>query len=1038
MADQLTNLIKYITDGAPEDIIKRYAALPQKARESDFGEYDTNIVVIDTETTGVSLKKDELTQIAAARLEKGEITSWYVTFVNPGKPIPGEIAHLTNIHDEDVADAPTPEEALLGLVEFAGDAKMVAHNAEFDRNFITKHPAGFPLTQNTWIDTLELARIGLPRMKAHRLIDLVKAFDAPLSTHRADEDVAATCALYRILLAAIDSIPKSLLREISLLAPVEEWPQSELFAYFANRETSKKSSQESFSLRTIRAQRAKERPRKAKRDAATLIPESLLEDSNVRIETSSGEVLPTMKFPSPDDVEEAFSPDGIVGSLYPDFETREEQLEMALAVRNSFEESVNLMIEAGTGVGKSMAYLVPAAMCAIENGITIGVATKTNALLDQLVYKELPKLSESFNNELTFAPLKGFSHYLCLRKVENLVLEGAKMREVANVKKTQAPAIATVLSFIEQTAFDDIDTLKIDFRLLPKRAITTTSHDCLRRKCPFYGEQCFVHGSRRMAEDADILVTNQSLLFCDVAADGGLLPNVRYWIVDEAHGAESEARRALSLDISVEDLNKLVARVSEGSDTKNVFTRAESAVSSKSKDPESALTLFFALTAKARKAGIDFADAEREFALHVPDLLYFDPQKKSSYDVVDIWMNDEVQRSEIFKKLQELNQSMTDRAEKLINSCQELVGYLEDIEGVAYIQREIASIALELKDLVNASVVIFKEGSDRYVYSASLSKRKDRGSNTLSAQLYNVGSTLDETLYAQTRSIVFASATLTVDNSFEAFENAMGLNTSSQSRANELQLNSSFDFDKNMAIYIVSDIPEPKNPQYLKELTRMLIGFHSAQHGSMLTLFTNKSEMETCFSEVASALKQEDLRVVCQRWGVSVKGLRDEFIADETLSLFALKSFWEGFDAPGSTLKGVIIPKLPFQKPTNPLSCERSTRDDAAWRHYVLPQAVLEIKQAAGRLIRKANDTGVLILADSRLVSKGYRQVFINSLPSNNVQTLTFDEITAELEQKHNERTMKTNIAGESSISEESSTAEQTSPADSTSSSTAS
>ena len=180
-------------------------------------------------------------------------------------------------------------------------------------------------------------------------------------------------------------------------------------------------------------------------------------------------------------------------------------------------------------------------------------------------------------------------------------------------------------------------------------------------------------------------------------------------------------------------------------------------------------------------------------------------------------------------------------------------------------------------------------------------------------------------------------------------------------------------------------------------LQKLLTETHRAQLGSMLTLFTNRREMERCFDYVQPELKRDDLRLVCQKWGVSVKGLRDDFLADEHLSLFALKSFWEGFDAPGATLKGVIIPKLPFMKPTDPLSCERAERDDQAWRHYVLPAAVLEVKQAAGRLIRRADDTGALILADHRLVSKGYGKTFLNSLPSKNIKVLPAAQIVAEL-----------------------------------------
>ena len=166
----------------------------------------------------------------------------------------------------------------------------------------------------------------------------------------------------------------------------------------------------------------------------------------------------------------------------------------------------------------------------------------------------------------------------------------------------------------------------------------------------------------------------------------------------------------------------------------------------------------------------------------------------------------------------------------------------------------------------------------------------------------------------------------------------------------------------------------------------------------MLTLFTNRREMEQAFEVVNPQLKAADLRLVCQKYGVSVKGLRDDFLADEHLSLFALKSFWEGFDAPGSTLKGVVITKLPFARPTDPLYCERATRDDRAWWHYVLPQAVIETKQAAGRLIWIAEDRGVLILADKRLVTKSYGKVFLKSLQSNTVRIRTTDEIVQALE----------------------------------------
>lgn len=1069
-----------IMEGTPEDIIERYISLPEIAKTADFGIYDENIVVIDTETTGVSFRKDALTQIAAARLEHGEITEWFVTFVNPDMPIPDEITHLTGITDEDVADAPDTSEALTKLVDFVGDAKIVAHNAAFDQHFVTSHPSGYPLLENDWIDSLDLARISLVRMKSHRLLDLVRAFGAPLSTHRADEDVASTCALYRILLAAIKEMPSSLVHEISQLTTPNEWPTGKVFAYFADQakleyaekyDIAYEDVRDTFSLRAMRRDRVRTINLKPKRDAADLAPSdegdagardnatgvkgeratgaapssiatpnaSAAPDANATSNasashTDSSQTPSTLVFPSEFDMEDAFSDVGILGEIYEDYETRTEQLAMAQAVLDAFATSTNLVVEAGTGVGKSMAYLVPAAFVAHNNDITVGIATKTNALLDQLVYKELPALNEVLDEALIYTSLKGFTHYICLRKVQRLVESGAQMREVRGEPVTQAPAIAALLSYIEQTEYGDIDNLKIDYQALPRWMITTTSHECLRRKCPFYGNSCFVHGQRKIAECSDIVVTNHSLLFCDVAADGGLLPPIRYWIIDEAHNAENEARHALSLGIATDELAYLANRVGFTETTRNVFVRTERTVvlsdgsvskDELGKDTPDAATLFFGLLNKAKTAGRDFESAEEDFSLSLCDLTYFDTQKKSSYDIFDLWINDEVRNSSVWATVSSFAHEMIDRAEKLINCCSELVAFLDDMENAAVVQREIAAIAIELKTIVDAATTIFIQPSDSYVYAAKLSRKgcktlkkaKPRRAralpgmsgtsdqtgisdtidelaqahNSISAMLYNVGATLDETLYANTNSIVFTSATISVNESFEPFEQAMGLYEND--RTNELMLRSSYDFDANMKVYVVSDMPEPGTLDYTEALTDLLIEAHRAQLGSMLTLFTNKKEMESCYSEVYPALKSDDLRVVCQRWGVSPKGLRDEFIANESLSLFATKSFWEGFDAPGSTLRGVTVPKLPFAKPDDPLSRERASRDDYAWRNFVLPQAVLEIKQAAGRLIRRADDTGSLILADSRLVTKSYGQVFLRSLPSQNISIVTREEL---------------------------------------------
>lgn len=265
---------------------------------------------------------------------------------------------------------------------------------------------------------------------------------------------------------------------------------------------------------------------------------------------------------------------------------------------------------------------------------------------------------------------------------------------------------------------------------------------------------------------------------------------------------------------------------------------------------------------------------------------------------------------------------------------------------MAEIQREIASIAMDLKDLLHAAEVILDKAPDRYVYAATLS-RKTTGRG-------QAGGLASQRGRSAVRNVVREHAFRGVrlgdahrGRKLQRVRIVVGAQHRRTVAVPFVPAGFQLRLRRQSTVYVANDIPEPNDAGYLPALQKLLVDVHRAQRGSMLTLFTNRREMENCFEAVQPALKSDDLRLVCQKWGVSVKGLRDDFLADEHLSLFALKSFWEGFDAPGATLKGVVIPKLPFSKPTDPLSCERATRDDQAWRRYVLPAPFWRQKQAA-------------------------------------------------------------------------------------------
>lgn len=987
---KVSKLETYILENTPQRIHERYQGLTEFAEQNFFGVLDEDVVVLDTETTGFSFNHDELIQIAAARMKNGVITEWYVTFVNPDRPIPEEVAHLTNIHDDDVVDAPSPDEALTGLVEFVGDSYVVAHNANFDRTFTTKRASGESLKNNIWVDSLDLARIALPRMNSHRLLDLVRAFGGPDSTHRADEDVAATCLVYRILLAAVKNMPSDLVKYISEMSTIDEWNTVYVFKELADERAG------SYNFRVSRKTSVSSVTEAVRKDVFKPFTEAEQGVSPDMTDEEFFEKLNHLEFATSEEIYEAFSKEGAVGQCYVDYEPREEQRVMAQAVNNAVSRSENLAIEAGTGVGKSMAYLVPLVLAAQKNKMTVGVATKTNTLLDQLINKELPLLKKVYG--VSYAPLKGFTHYPCNRKVERLVAAGPRIITFKNQEINQAPALASLLSFVDQSDFDDMDGLKLDYRALPRYSITTKSSECLRRKCPFFGRSCFVHGAREEAQRCDVVVTNHSLLFWDVRFEGGLLPPIRYWIIDEAHGAEDEARRAFSTTVSSDAIQNLARRMTSDSPRYNVFLRAERAI----EVTEEAKTLFESMIRKAQIAASAFGIAAQEFCLAAKDLLFFDERsKRNSYEYFDLWLNDDIRASETFSGVKFAAKGLYETLEKAISAARDIVAYLESIEVTSSEQREIALVALELKELYVALETIFFTSASNQVYSVRLNRTKDRFNEIFTAQPLDVGQNLNETFYQETNSVIYTSATLSVDGKFDSFEQAVGLNESEVSRGITLQIDSSYDFDNHMQVYVPSDMPEPADPQYLEKLQELLIALHIAQQGSLLTLFTNRREMEKCFEVVNPQIKKENLRLVCQKWGVSVKGLRDDFLKDEHLSLFALKSFWEGFDAPGSTLRGVVIPKLPFRLPTDPLSCERGARDDRAWSHYSLPAAVIDVKQAVGRLIRSANDEGIVVLADARLISKYYGRKFLNSLPSKSVSIIPCEDIIKEVAHKY-------------------------------------
>lgn len=931
-----------VLPGTPVAIIESYVTLAERARTRTFGLIEDDVVILDTETTGLSTRDNELIEIAAARLSGREVVDRFNTFVHPTGPIPPEITKLTGITNADVIDAPSARDAVAELAAFVGGSPVIAHNAAFDRGFIEQVPGGADVS-GLWIDSLALSRIALPRLASHKLSTMAELFGCVAVSHRAGDDVDALAGVWRILLTALADLPAGLMRLLADMHPDVPWSYRPIFSYLAGENPTA-----TFSLAAARA---------AVLDAAG------------GVGRNDADNLAGMDMPRADQVEDAFVPGGLVSRMYPGFEPRSEQVEMAVAVRDAIASSTHRVIEAGTGVGKSIAYLVPLAEAARRNKVTVGIATKSNNLADQLMYHELPRLSRELDGDFSYCALKGYDHYPCLRKLERLA-RGGEIHTTRDPADTLT-AMAVIYAYVCQSPTGDLDSLGIRWRSVNRPDLTSTSRECARRLCPFFPDKCLVHGARRRAAQADVVVTNHSLLFRNVAAEGKILPPIRHWVLDEAHSIEDEARRQWARTVSADESRALFEHL--GGEKSGAIGHLISDLTG-----SDAMTLFMGITVKASTAVQRASLAMAELFEAVRELSR--TQRSGGYDNASVWIGAELRTTPSWEGFAAVAQTALDALEQADRNLADSVTAIGEEKPESVV--ELADAERRLREMKETLALLLAGTDDRYVYSLQVNRRVKAGGEVLTAEQMDIGAALAEDWYPEMKSVIFSSATMTVSGSFDHFNHSIGLDRLPCGSVETLHLDSSYDFERNMAVVVAGDLPDPRNRDaYLVGLERMIVDVHVAMGGSVLTLFTNRRDMEDLYERVSPQLSRAGLVLECQLKGTSVKRLRDSFVSNTSSSLFALKAFWEGFDASGETLRCVVIPKLPFASPTDPLACERSAREDRAWMRYALPDAVLEVKQAAGRLIRSSTDTGVLILADSRLVSKGYGKKFLSSLP---------------------------------------------------------
>lgn len=909
----------------------------------------TTFVALDIETTGLEAERDAIIEIGAVRFNERRIEDEWTSLVNPGRHIPDYITALTGIDDAMLRQAPRFREVAHELEAFVDNAPVIGHNVRFDLGFLQQ--SGI-LRYNEVIDTYELASVLKPSAPRYNLGSLGGQLGVLLpATHRALDDAKVTQAVFLRLWEMAQALPIDLVAEFVRLSEPLTWDAAWVF-------------RESLRIRSGKREQAKGGKRSVEFPYFTAEHDY---DRHPPLEAAET-VLPLDEEETASILEHG----GPFSQYFEAYEQRPEQIEMLRAVTEALSYGRHLMVEAGTGVGKSFAYLVPAALFAIQNNTRVVISTNTLNLQDQLIQKDIPDLRAALGLDLRAAVLKGRANYLCPRRLQYL-----RQRFPAN--ENEMRVLAKVLVWLLENQSGDRN--EINLTGPAEREIWTRisaeddacgGETCLkytRGACPFYK-------ARQAASAAHLLVVNHALLLSDIAAGSRVLPAYDYLIVDEAHHLEAATTNALSFRFAENDLLRMLKEL--GGANAGLLGRILNETSDALRPSD------FGLLQQKVTHTADIAFRleilNREFFQVLGEFVAYqrEGQPQSNYawqarilpatrtlpgwdDVEMAWGQTGETLGHLLKNLSDLHQNI---ALLYAEGCEQLEDVISDL-GNLY--RRMAEVEAQVEAMIS-------QPNAGTVYWIEVNPRGEKLSlNTAPLQ---VGDLLQKHLWNEKTSMILTSATLTTHGSFDYMRRILGAET-----ADTMTLGSPFDYENSTLLYLPNDIPEPNQPGYQQALDRALIATAKATGGRMLVLFTSYASLRKTSQDITGPLARDEIYVLEQGDGASPNTLLESFKATERAVLLGTRAFWEGVDIPGADLSVVVITKLPFDVPTDPLIAARSEMYENAFNEYYLPEAILKFRQGFGRLIRSQSDRGVVAVLDKRVMTKQYGRLFIESLP---------------------------------------------------------
>ena len=700
------------------------------------------------------------------------------------------------------------------------------------------------------------------------------------------------------------------------------------------------------------------------------------------------------------DIKNYFSKDGILAKEIKGFEYRQEQEEMAQYIQEAINEDKKIIVEAGTGTGKTLAYLIPAIKWAVANKKKVIIATNTINLQEQLLLKDIPLAKSIIKDEFSYVLVKGRNNYVCKRLFNELAL--GKNIDIETFSIEAREQIEYILKWGNKTKTGD--KAELPFEVYPDvwELVQSTTELCLGKKCP-YRKECFYMKTRMEKMEADILISNHHVFFADlnVRAETDfdseylILPRYDMVIFDEAHNIESVARSYFSVEVSkisfTRLLNRIYQRKNKRKREKSALIRVEDTVDEKNlEDSEQYIYLLNTLKEEIsilQNIGDEYFDEIRKIYETNTEA----PIKKSLN-------NFEMTKSRFLENLREKKDIFQTKLADFLNLMMIFNNVIDEEKDK---NPEVINFNNHLK-MFKAYIDSFKFinsfEDDNYIYWLDINSK--RTNVVLTATPLNIAQKLSTVLFDNLDRLVFASATIVVNGSFDYFKKSLGLD---EEDCIEAIIKSPFDYNEQMSVYIPSDIQDSENINaFVSDASRFILNILLKTNGKAFILFTSYTMLNQIYYSISKKLKDKGFEVFLH--GDKPRSqLIKEFKEAENPILFGTTSFWEGVDVQGENLSNVIITKLPFLVPTDPVVSAISKKIEEnggnSFTDFQLPEAIIKFKQGVGRLIRKKTDSGNIFILDNRILKKRYGSLFINALPSQkNIKILEKDDIIKEIE----------------------------------------